>query len=172
MSDDSDSSVLIGRVENGYVIVVSGRGTCRESAAVERFASDVLGMEDCTVSIDLSTCRHLDSTFLGCLVHLCKRYGSANPPRLVIVASPTKVQKLLAPSRLDSILTITERSPEIRDTLTVLSDNDVDQVQMGRHVMECHRLLAELGGPHAGAFASVADQIQQELTRRQAAGGS
>jgi anti-anti-sigma regulatory factor len=168
MSDDADSRLLIGRVEAGYVIVVTGRGTCRESAAVERFATEAVRVEHCTVTVDLSACQHLDSTFLGCLVHLHKRLGGGSPPQFVVAASPDKVRKLLAPSRLDSFLTITNRSPDIRDTLMVLSDTEVDQLEMGRHVMECHRLLAELGGPHAVAFAAVADQLEQELAEHHA----
>jgi hypothetical protein len=44
----------------------------------------------------------------------------------------------------------------------------VDEFQMGRHVMECHRLLADLGGPHAAAFAAVANQLEQELVSKSA----
>ena len=32
-----------------------------------------------------------------------------------------------------------------------------------RHVMECHRLLAELGGPQQAAFAAIADHLEREL---------
>jgi anti-anti-sigma regulatory factor len=168
MSDDSASNLLIGRIETGYIIVVVGRGTCRESAAVEQFASESLRAENCSVTIDLSACDHLDSTFLGCLVHLHKHFGLECPSRLVIVATPEKVQKLLAPSRLDTLLTITGKAPNIRDTLMVLTQTKVDEFQMGRHVMECHRLLADLGGPHAAAFAAVANQLEQELVSKSA----
>jgi hypothetical protein len=94
--------------------------------------------------------------------------GGRNPPQFVVAGSPEKIRKLLAPSRLDTLLTITSRAPDIRDTLMVLSDPDVDQMEMGRHVMACHRLLAELGGSHAAAFAAVADQLEHELTERRA----
>src|SRR5262245_8769747 len=141
MADDSDSNLLIGRVETGYLIVVLGRGTCRESAAVVQFATESLRAGNCTVTIDLSSCDHLDNTFLGCLVHLHKHFGLEQPSRFVVVASPEKVQKLLAPSRLDTLLSIVSKSPNIRDTLMSLPQTKVDEFQMGRHVMECHRLL-------------------------------
>ena len=168
MSDDSASTIMIGRVEMGYVIVVVGRGTCRESAALEQFATQAFLAENCAVTIDLSGCNHLDSTFLGCLVTLHKRFGAGYPSRFVVAASPEKVQKLLTPSKLDKFLEITDKSPRVRDTLMILPESKVDQFQMGRHVMECHRLLADLGGPHAAAFASVADRLEQELAERQA----
>jgi anti-anti-sigma factor len=163
MSDDDSSNVLIGRIETGYIIVVLGRGTCRESAAVEQFASESLRADSCSVTIDLSACDYLDSTFLGCLVHLHKRFGVEHPSRFVVVASPEKVQQLLAPSRLDTLLSIVSKSPNLRDTLMVLPQAKVDEFRMGRHVMECHRLLANLGGPHAAAFAAVANQLEREL---------
>jgi anti-anti-sigma regulatory factor len=166
MSDDSSSNLLIGPVEAGYIIVVLGRGTCRESATVEQFATTSLQQNNCTVTIDLSACDHLDSTFLGCLVHLHKRFGGSQPPRLVVVASPEKVQKLLAPSRIDTVLSITGKAPAVRDTLMALPQEKVDEFEMGRHVMECHRLLADLGGPHAAAFAAVANQLERELPER------
>ena len=163
MSDDSDSNLLIGRIETGYVIVVLGRGTCRESAAVEQFATQSLRADNCAVTIDLTACDYLDSTFLGCLVHLYRHFGLEQPSRFVIVASPEKVHKLLAPSRLDTLLPIVSKSPDIHDTLMVLPQTKVDEFQLGRHVMECHRLLADLGGPHAAAFANVANQLEKEL---------
>jgi hypothetical protein len=32
-----------------------------------------------------------------------------------------------------------------------------------RHVAECHRRLAEVGGPQQAAFAAIADNIEREL---------
>jgi anti-anti-sigma regulatory factor len=167
MSDDSSSNVMIGRLDSGHVIVVTGRGTCRESAAVARFATESLRAGTGTVTIDLSACNHLDSTFLGCLVQLHREFNVSQPPRMVVVASPEQVQKLLAPSRLNTLLSVTPKSPVLRDTLMMLSDEDIDQFEMGTHVMECHRVLAELGGPQAAAFAAVADQLGRELGGRQ-----
>ena len=169
MSDESVSTIMIGRIETGYFIHVVGRGTCRESAALEQFATQAFLAENCAVTIDLFGCDHLDSTFLGCLVTLHKRFGVGHPSRFVVAASPEKVQKLLTPSKLDKFLEITDRSPRIKDTLMILPESKVDQLQMGRHVMECHRLLADLGGPNAASFAAIADQIGRELAAEQAA---
>jgi anti-anti-sigma regulatory factor len=168
MSDDCESTIMIGRIETGYVVVVVGRGTCRESAALEQFTTEAFRTENCSVTVDLSGCNQLDSTFLGCLVTLQKRFGAGHPSRFVVAASPEQVQKLLTPSKLDKFLEITANSPRIQDTLMILPESKVDQFQMGRHVMECHRLLADLGGPNAAAFAAVADRLEQELGERRA----
>ena len=34
---------------------------------------------------------------------------------------------------------------------------------LGRHIMECHRRLAELGGSQAASFRSIADHLAREL---------
>ena len=45
-------------------------------------------------------------------------------------------------------------------TLTVAHPESPDFM---RHVMECHRRLAELGGPQQAAFAAIADNIEKDL---------
>jgi anti-anti-sigma regulatory factor len=164
MSDDCDSNLLIGRVDAGYLIVVMGRGTRRESAAVRQVATESLGVGHHTVTIDLNGCDYLDSTFLGCLVHLHKLFGGQHPPRFLVAGSRDKVQKLLAPCRLDTLLDITHETPIIRDTLLSVPQRNLDQFEMAQHVMECHRLLADLGGRDAPAFSAVANQLAKELS--------
>ena len=35
--------------------------------------------------------------------------------------------------------------------------------ELGHYIVECHRRLAELGGPQAQAFGRVADALETEL---------
>jgi hypothetical protein len=44
-----------------------------------------------------------------------------------------------------------------------LSGPILPRADLGRHVMECHRRLAELGGSRAPSFRSIADQLAREL---------
>lgn len=159
----TSSALKVGRTDTGYLVRMEGRGTWSESWTVHEFARQTLASEDCSIVLDLTLCDYLDSTFLGCLVTLHKRFGAGHSSRFVVAASPEQIQKLLTPSKLDTFLEITDKSPRVRDTLMILPESKVDQFQMGRHVMECHRLLADLGGPNAAAFAAVADQIEREL---------
>ena len=64
---------IVGRTEAGYAIRIEGRGTMRESPALQRVVRTVLDGEACAVTIDLAVCDYLDSTFLGCLVDLHRR---------------------------------------------------------------------------------------------------
>ena len=158
-----ESQLQIGRTDSGYLICVRGRGTCRESAAAQEFARQSFRVENCSIAIDLSECEHLDSTFLGCLVNLYKQFGIGHPSRFVVVVSPEKSLKLLVPSRLDKFLEIWGTPPELQGTLLNFTSPATDRIDLARHVMECHRILADLEVPNAAAFASVADQIEREL---------
>jgi hypothetical protein len=61
------------------------------------------------------------------------------------------------------VLDLTEVCPEpISDVLEV-SRPSLPGTDLGRHVMECHARLAELGGSRAASFRSIADQLAREL---------
>ena len=171
MADPANSAILVGRVNNGYVIQVVGRGTARESVAVARFVTEALESENVPLTIDLSACDYLDSTFLGCLATMSRQYGQGSLTRFTVAASPEKCRKLLAPCRLDTFLKVTDSPPAIEATMLMLYSSDLDELELGRHVMQSHRILAELGGPHSEAFAGIANQLQRELAAKESPRG-
>ncbi len=155
----------VGRTASGFVVQVEGRGTLSESPALQEFAVQSLDgpRGPSTVVVDLSHCDYLDSTFLGCLVSLHRKYNRTSPHRFQVAASCDQRQKLLAPTHLDHLLDLTEVCPEpISDVLEV-SRRILPSDDLGRHVMECHRRLAELGGCRASSFRSIADRLAREL---------
>src|SRR5688500_13216265 len=105
------SHVRVGRTQGGYSVRVEGRGTMRESPAVYAFLSESLEREPVTVAVDLTACDYLDSTFLGCLLGLHKRFGRSAGPRFVIAADAEHRKKLLGPTRLDVLLKPAEAAP-------------------------------------------------------------
>lgn len=157
------SVVSVGQTPSGSAIRIEGRGTMRESPAVREFAVRALDQGTERLMIDLEGCDYLDSTFLGCLVDLHRRYGVTEPPRFVVSAPAATVQRLLAASRLDRFLRPTEERPEILGEAVVLPSQALETTELGRHVMECHRRLAEIGGPNQAIFERIADQLAEEL---------
>ena len=157
------SAVKVARTPTGHCVRVEGRGTMRESPAAAEFAARTLQVPQASVVIDLSACDYLDSTFLGCLVELQKRAGRLTPPRFVVSAPPEKVKKLLAATKLDMVLTTTAEPPTATSDYLTLAGADPSSPEVMRHVMECHRRLAEIGGPQHAAFAAIADSIEKEL---------
>lgn len=158
------TSLKIAQTDDGYIVCIEGRGTLRESPAAEAFAGQVLRHEPGrTLVIDLQACPYLDSTFLGCLITLHKEFGKLQPPRFFVAAPPDCRTRLLAPTFLDRYLNLLESPPAILSDWLSLPDTPLAPEELGRHVMECHRRLAELGGPCAAAFGRVADQLAREL---------
>jgi ABC-type transporter Mla MlaB component len=163
------------RTEAGCLIRVAGRGTMRESRVchdyalrcLEGAAADGWDPPEPLVVIDLSECQRLDSTFLGALVDLHNRFNGDGKTRVAIAAPPGAARELLSCSRLDRLLPVWDEPPPARgEGAPLVADRPLDAGDLGRHVMECHRRLAEQGGPAAKIFARIADQLQRELDER------
>jgi anti-anti-sigma regulatory factor len=141
----------------------------RESRVFHAYARRCLeaGRGESCLTLDLSECDRLDSTFLGALVDLHKRYNAGGRQRFA-VAGPSEVRReILGVSRLDQLVPVCDAAPESHCEATELTaDTPADPRELGAHVMECHRVLAEQGGPSSEAFARVAEQLERELSQR------
>jgi anti-sigma B factor antagonist len=165
------ASVLkVARTLTGYCIRIEGRGTMRESPAALEFASRPLEDAQTSVVVDLSACEYLDSTFLGCLVEM-QRKAARGTATFTVSAPPDKVRKLLGPTRLDAVLKTTAEPPAVVGEYVTLPAADPANAEVMKHVMECHRLLAGVGGPQQAAFAAIADGIERELRAKAPPGG-
>jgi anti-anti-sigma regulatory factor len=155
----------VGRTASGFLVQVEDRGTLQESPTLQEFAVQSLDSpcEPGRVVVDLSHCDYLDSTFLGCLLNLHRKYNRTLPHRFQVAATHDKCQKLLAANHLHKLLDVTEVCPEPVTAVVEVSSPTLPALDLGRHIMECHRRLAELGGVQAAAFRSIADQLASEL---------
>ncbi len=162
------SAVKVCRTTGGLLIRVEGRGTMKVSPAVREFAEQALAPENCAqqeplvIGFDLSACEYMDSTFLGCLV--CLHRGTIKRgSRLVVHADDEARQRLLGATHLEKVLHCVADEPEPTTEWVELTTATLDRQQFGWHIMECHRVLAELNCPQAAAFRAVADNLEQEL---------
>jgi anti-anti-sigma regulatory factor len=177
MPNSTPSQLKVARTPTGFCLRVEGRGTMRESRPAAEFVSQSLAASPApTIVVDASACDHLDSTFLGGLVEMQRRAarapaapGFAGPP-FVVSAPPEKVRKLLSPTRLDAVLKTTAEPPQVVGDYVTLPADDPANPDVVRHVMECHRRLAELGGPQHAAFTAIADNLERELQGKGKAG--
>lgn len=165
------SRLRVGRKERDFLVRVQGRGTIKLSPLLHQFAVQSFeslteadtNAKQSTVTVDLADCDYLDSTFLGCLLSLNRRFNRAGDPRFLVAASPEKRRTLLEPSNMDRVLAIRETNPEPGCELIELVCPALLNTDLGRHVLECHRQLAQLDGPNQAAFRSVVDQLGYEL---------
>jgi len=154
-------TLTVDGTESGYVCRIEGRGTMGESPHVRDFICGAIA-DGAHVVLDLSTCEYLDSTFLGCLVMLHAR-GENQDGSFRIFADPSRREKLLGTVHLDHYLNFTDECPAGTGDPVTLDVSVLDRAEFGEHLLETHRKLAELGGPAAGTFQKVADQIAREL---------
>jgi anti-anti-sigma regulatory factor len=155
------SQVLVGRIANGLVIRVVGRGTMQESYAFRAAAE--ANIEHGVIVFDATQCEYLDSTFLGCLISIRKSCEQSANRQFVIAASHSSRIKLFSTSCLDKYFDFVEVCPESISGLTPVDVEQLDRETLGRHVMRCHERLAERGGREAAAFRSIANQLKEEL---------
>ncbi|HET6248325.1 MAG TPA: STAS domain-containing protein [Tepidisphaeraceae bacterium] len=159
-----DQAVLkFGRTEAGYRLCLEGRGTMHESGWAEIFVDEVLADPTVAVVFDLSGCQYLDSTFLGCLLGMNSRHG---PSRFRVATPPDLTRKLFGASKLDLVLKISADLPPVIGEYMVLRRDEMNSREIARHIMECHRRLAEIPGPQQNAFAAIAKQMARELETR------
>jgi anti-anti-sigma regulatory factor len=136
-----------------------------ESPTLHEFATRTLDQGADELYIDVSTCHYLDSTFLGSLLDMHRRYGRGNSPRFHVIAPADVRQKLFAPTHLHKVFHFEDAVPgSIACWVDLCPSASPSKADLARHVMECHRRLAELDCPGQKSFAAIADQLERELT--------
>jgi hypothetical protein len=95
------------------------------------------------------------------------RYGRAPSRRLFVAGSPEKRKALLGAVKIDSLIPSMDAAPLARGQWVTISIDPVDPRDLSRHVMECHRVLAQADSPMSAAFAKIADQLERELAQAQ-----
>ena len=159
------SKLKVSRANDAVVLHLEGRATMQESPAFCEYAASFLSSSSVTLYADLRACTYLDSTFQGCLVQLHKRFNDPDDGNRFLLAAPAdKCEKLFATARLSELFPRVDAPPSVVDEEThELAIGTMPSSELGRHVMECHRELAELAGPHQALYRSIADELAREL---------
>ncbi len=165
----SSTALSVGRSSSAYCVRVHGRCTKSQSPALHHFATHVFGESPETIYVDLRSCDYLDSTFLGSLLDLHRKYGRAPDLRLRLIAGDELRTRLFAPTHLHKVFNFEDEYPEaIENWVELCSETPLSKTEMARHIMECHRRLAEVDSPAQKTFAMIADQLESELATHSA----
>jgi anti-anti-sigma factor len=160
-----DSQLLLGNLDDGMVIRVVGRGTMNDSPAFRAAANLALGRG--RLVCDMTDCEYLDSTFLGCLIGVQKQAEMQSRASFVIAADQQARIKLFSTSALDQYFHFSAESPEPVGKLVEIEGRELDREELGRHVLDCHRSLADRGGADGEVFRRVCDRLEEELDERE-----
>ena len=113
------------------------------------------------LDLDLSQTDWIDSTFLGSLINLHKRMNVTDAVRFRICADPNHTHRLFGRTRLDQVLpqaVVADTGPGPEQTIP---ESAMSSGALAEFVADCHRRLAELGGPDSAAYQSVADALSK-----------
>lgn len=159
------SALKVAPTDSGCRIRVEGRGTMNESPAAQAVAARTLAGDDkAVVAFDLTGCEYLDSTFLGLLTGLFRTHGRGPAGRFYVAAPPDVRQRLLGGCRLDKIIPSKDAPPEPCGPWVDLPTGLMEPAELLRHMLECHRTLAEVDCPSRPAFQRLVNQLERELT--------
>lgn len=169
----AESPVYVATTLVGDCLVrLVGRATLKHSPPLQELAQRILQQPSAVgVALDLTACTYLDSTFLGCIYGLYRKYGSASdaehPARFRLHAPASIMKELFGPMRLDRIMKATDAPlPAAEKEWVALEESPVEKSALTRHVMECHRRLAETDSPAKAAFQKIADAMEKELEEK------
>ena len=161
------TTLKIAPTDAGCVIRVEGEGTLGQSPAAREVALNTLGADPkATVVFDLSACDYLDSTFLGCLMDVYRRFGRTQPQRYSIAADAETRKKLLGPTHIDRLIPTLDAPPATCGPWVTVRTQNLTSRDLTRHVMECHQALADSECPMRGVFAKIAQHLERELAKQ------
>ena len=92
-----------------------------------------------------------------------KRCAGDDAGRFAVVADLAKRHQLLSISLLDRLFCFVDSCPDPIGECITIDPQELESRELGRHVLQCHRRLAEMGGREAERFASIAKSLAQEL---------
>lgn len=159
--------VLARREGDELSFLVVGKVTCHHSPALRQYAEEGLQSGATSVQVDLRDCSYCDSTFLGTLLALKRRFDPAGNGKFRLVCPSATFRQMLAQIGAERLFYITNEAnaPDIQTTWQQLADS-VDRIAARRfkqNVVEAHQELASAGGPLAQRFAPLAEAVRREL---------
>ena len=157
------AEVLIGEGPGGTTISVKGYGTWMHCAALHDAWPEIKRQGN-GVTIDLSRCEMLDSTFLGTLQELCQRADREKVPLRIQGAAPD-VRRLFEELGMRMVLgrlsaTTKPLPPQMRPLAACMND------QLNRRrMLQAHEALAGLSEANRQEFARLIDHLRAEMDR-------
>jgi anti-sigma B factor antagonist len=159
--------VLARREADEVCFVVIGQVTCHHSPAMRQYAEDADAAGATRAQVDLSDCTYCDSTFLGTLLGLKRRFDRHNKGGLRLICPSSPLRQMLAQFGAERLFEVVEhgKKSDIQTTWQQL-ECQVERAntpRFKRNVVEAHEELVAAGGELAKRFGPVAEAVRQEL---------
>ena len=148
-----------GQVDDEGFLTVQGTGTWTRSAVFFESARSLL--QSCrSLTIDLSGCSYLDSTFLGTLHEIVKLDTEA----VSIQGVPPQIRDAFDELSMSAVLDcIVEEPQPLAADMKPLAQVDQDETRQYARMLRAHETLAALSEYNSQQFQDVIDSLRTEL---------
>ena len=151
-----------GECADYTVFKIDGRGTWTDSQAFYEVAS-VVADSGRSLSIDLSECSYLDSTFLGTIHELVARSNAAGGSPLLQGIRP-KLRQLFEELCMDEVLAHAEGPARpLPDELSAMTRPVDDTRRTQLRVLRAHETLSSLSAANRDELQQVLESLRSEL---------
>ena len=159
--------VLARREADELCLLVVGKVTSHHSPAMRQYAEEGLSRGATKIQVNLCECTYCDSTFLGTLLHLKRRFDPHGPEAFRFVCPSAQFRQMLAQIGAERLFCIVEQATttDMETTWQQLEDN-VDRLGarcFKQNVVEAHQELANAGGSLGQRFGPLAEAVRREL---------
>jgi len=159
------SVVSVCRQDSVLFCRVEGWGTMSHSLPLRQYAEACLGQGATALRIDLQHCDYMDSTFLGTLVCLSRKFGRCAPEGFGLVGPSSRCRELLAKMKLDAVLPV--RPADLPQGGWTELPCSKDEEGFQSCVVQAHQELANVPGPAGDCFHDVAAALIREFEARE-----
>lgn len=123
------------------------------------------------IALELSTCQHMDSTFLGVLAHEAGQRGQpaggAAPPALELWNPNDRVREIIEDLGITHLFRVATREAATDDFTPAPAPAGASREELTRTCLEAHELLMALNPVNVAKFQDAARYFAEELRRQQ-----
>ncbi len=142
--------------------LIQGKGTWKESRPLLNSLRGALDRDVSEVVIDFSSCRYLDSTFLGTLQQITETVEERGDIALVIQNVPGNILDTLDELVMEDVISrIVTQPVSLPQTMKEISVGSVDREQYAGHILETHELLSRLSEKNREKFQLLVETLRK-----------
>ena len=162
---DQTPAIGVGSAAGGLYLAVNERATQRVCSTADRLVSDYLAAHktEPSVTLDLTGCDWVDSTFAGWLIGLRKRLQRTAGGKLCLVGCSPRCQASFAKMRIAALFEFAAAQPpeHVRPVPCGGSDRpDRDTLEI---MARAHEELAAIDEENRAVFAPIAELLRRQL---------
>ena len=154
--------IFVSKEDDAYKVKVVGKSTFAVAPIMRNLVQRISSSSPIGVSIDLSECTGMDSTFMGILAMLGLKTKKNKQPALIANASKEN-KKLLDGLGLNKLFDYIVTPADEKHDWKKEKPKEISFKENAETVFHAHKSLIETDVANADEFQNVVDQIEKEI---------